>query len=52
MKMSTTTLIIIDVGILLGLLAVTFGLWFYPWLALVLVALFLLGCWLSGRESG
>jgi len=47
---SKTTMI--DFGILLALVAVSFGLWYYPWVTLLVLALILLGGCLFGHDSG
>jgi hypothetical protein len=45
------TTIIVDLGVLLVLVAISFGIWFYPWItALVLVLLLIGGC-LCGQDS-
>jgi len=43
--------IMVDLGILLALLAIAFGLWFYPWITLLVIALLLLGGCLTGEHS-
>jgi hypothetical protein len=47
----TATTIFVDLGILLALVAISFGLWYCPWITLLLLALFLLGGCLSGQHS-
>ena len=44
------TTIIVDIGVLMVLLAISFGIWFYPWITLVLLALVLIGVF--GQDSG
>ncbi len=44
--------IIVDLSVLLALDAISFGIWFYPWItALVPVLLLIDGC-LAGQNSG
>ena len=43
--------IMVDLGILLALLAIAFGLWFYPWITLLVIALLMLGGCLTGEHS-
>jgi len=40
---------LLDIGALLALVAISFGIWFYPWFTLLLLALLLLGGCLSGK---
>ena len=51
MKENVTT-VIVDAGVLLVLLAISFGIWFYPWITLVLLALVLVGGCVFGQDSG
>ena len=46
-----TSTIMIDLGILLALVAISFGIWFYPWVTLLVLALLLLGGSLTGKDS-
>jgi len=50
MKKTATTMMV-DLGILLALIAISFGLWYYPWITLIVLALFLLGGCLSRQKS-
>ena len=50
MKASITTFVI-GVGILLALIALTFGIWFYPGIALLALVLVPLGACLSEKKS-
>jgi len=43
---------IVDIGILLVLVAISLGIWFYPWITLLLMALILVGGCIFGRDSG
>ncbi len=43
---------LVDAGILLSMLAISFGIWFYPWITMVALALLLLGGYLSGKSPG
>jgi len=43
---------LVDIGILLGLVAISIGIWFYPWTTLVLLILFLLAGFLFSHDSG
>lgn len=45
------TTILVDVGTLLALVAISFGIWFHPWITLLLLALLLLGGCLSGKDK-
>lgn len=40
------TTMLLDIG---ALVAISFGIWFYPWFTLLLLALLLLGGCLSGK---
>ena len=48
----TTTTILVDIGVLLALVAISFGIWYYPWITLIALALLLIGGCLFGQESG
>ena len=50
MKKTVTTMLV-DLGILLALVAISFGIWYCPWITLVLLALFLLGGCLVRQDS-
>ena len=50
MKRTTTTMIV-DLGILTALVAISFGIWYYPWITLIALALVLLGGCLSSQKS-
>jgi len=43
---------LVDFGIMLLLVALSFGLWYSPWITVLLIGLFLLGGFLFGRHSG
>ena len=45
------TTMLVDVGILLLLVALSFGLWCSPWITVGLVALMLLGGFFLGRDT-
>jgi hypothetical protein len=45
-----TSTLLVDIGILLALVAISFGIWFYPWITLLLLALLLLGGCLTGQH--
>jgi len=49
MKKAATT-VLVDVGVLLALVGLAFGLWHFPWLTLLVLALLLLGGWMGGRK--
>ena len=51
MSKNVTTMIV-DIGILLVLMAISLGIWFYPWITLLLMALILVGGCIFGRDSG
>ena len=51
MKKPATTMFV-DLSILLVLVAISFGIWYYPWITLIALALVLLGGCLSGQKSG
>jgi len=51
MKKSSTT-ILVDLGVVMALVAIAFGIWFCPWVTLLVLALFLLGGCLTGQKSG
>jgi len=51
MSKNVTTMIV-DIGILLVLVAISLGIWFYPWITLLLMALILVGGCIFGRDSG
>jgi hypothetical protein len=51
MNKNVTTMIV-DLSILLVLVAISLGIWFHPWITLVLVALVLTGGCVFGHESG
>ena len=44
------TIALVDAGILLVLLALSFGIWFYPWSTLLILAPLLLGGTLFGQR--
>jgi hypothetical protein len=50
MKKTLTTMIV-DISILLALVAISIGIWYYPWLTLLAMVLLLFGGWFFGRES-
>lgn len=41
-----------DLGILLALVAISLGIWYYLWITLIALAALLLGGCLSGQKSG
>jgi len=41
-----------DIGILLALVAISLGIWFYPWVTLILLALLLVVGFLTHQGSG
>ena len=51
MKQTLITMLV-DLGILLFLVAVSFGLWFCPWITVLLFDLVLLGGYFFGHDSG
>jgi hypothetical protein len=51
MSKNTSTLFV-DIGILLALVAIAFGLWNYPWITLLALALLLLGGCIFGHDPG
>ena len=51
MKKTATTMMV-DLSILLALVAISFGLWYYPWITLIVLALLLLGGCLSRQNPG
>ena len=51
MSKNVTTMIV-DIGILLVLVAISLGIWFYPWITLLLMALILVGGCIFGHDSG
>ena len=42
----------VDLSILLALVAISFGIWYYPWITLIALALFLLGGCLVRQKPG
>ena len=44
----TIAIILTDLGVLLALVAFSMGIWYYPWITLVVLALLLLGGCLFG----
>ena len=42
---------LVDVGVLLALTAISLGIWFYPWITLLLLALLLPGGYLFGKDK-
>lgn len=48
----TATTILVDLGVLLALVAISFGIWFFPWATILLLALILLGGCVTGHHSG
>jgi len=50
MSKNTSTMLV-DIGILLALVAISFGMWFYPWITLIALALLLLGGCFTGQHS-
>jgi uncharacterized membrane protein YesL len=42
MSKNTSTMLV-DIGILLALVAISFGIWYFPWITLLVLALILLG---------
>ena len=42
---------IVDLGILTALVAISFGLWYYPWITLIVLVLVLVGGCLSRQKS-
>jgi len=51
MSKNTSTLFV-DIGILLALVAVAFGIWYFPWTTLLVLALILLGGCVFGHNPG
>ena len=52
MSKKNATTVLVDFGVLLALVAISFGIWFYPWVTLLVLALLLVcGC-LTGEHSG
>jgi hypothetical protein len=45
------TTIVVDLGTLLALVAISFGIWFYPWITLLLLTLLLVAGCLSGKDK-
>jgi len=43
---------IVDISILLALVAISIGFWFYPWVTLLVLALVLFGGCIFGQDSG
>jgi hypothetical protein len=52
MSRKTATTVAVDLGVLLALVAISFGIWFYPWGTLLLLALILIGGYLFGENAG
>lgn len=46
------TTMIVDIGILLVLVAIAFGIWFCPWITVFLLAIVVLGGCFFGHDSG
>jgi hypothetical protein len=46
------TTMIVDISILLALVAISIGFWFYPWVTLLVLALVLFGGCIFGQDSG
>ena len=52
MSRKTATTVLVDLGVLLALVAIAFGIWYYPWSTLLLLALVLLGGCVFGQDPG
>jgi hypothetical protein len=46
----TANTIMLEAGFLLGMVAISLGLWYYPWATLVALAMLLLGGFLLGNK--
>ena len=42
---------LVDIGVMLALVVIAFGIWYYPWLTLLVLALFVLGGCLAGHDT-